>query len=149
MVALKKAVFAPIGYARSPVKTPRMGGWKSVASEITVKKKFAEGLDGLDEFSHVVVVYWLDRVRGYSLRHRPQGNPNVPKVGIFACRCPNRPNPIGITTAKLVSVKGNKIKVLGLDVVDKTPILDIKPYTMKYDLVKNAKYPAWVERLKY
>lgn len=146
---MAKAVFAPVGYAKNKVTTPRFGGWANVSSEIVLKKKFAQGLDGIEEFSHVIVVYWMDKVRGFSLKHRPQGNPKVPKVGIFACRCPNRPNPIGITTARLVSRKGNVLKVAGLDVIDKTPILDIKPYTRNYDVARNAKYPRWVDKLRY
>jgi len=144
-----KSVVVPIGYAKNKVEIPQVGGWAGVASEIVLKKKFAQGLDGIEEFSHVLVVYWMDKVRGFSLKHRPQGNLKVPKVGIFACRCPNRPNPIGITTAKLVSRKENVLKVVGLDVINKTPILDIKPYTRNYDTAKNARYPRWVDKLRY
>ena len=73
----------------------------------------------------------------------------MPVVGIFACRCPTRPNPIGITTVKLLERKGNKIKVKGLDVIDNTPIIDIKPYTPQYDKVEDAKTLEWIYKLKY
>jgi tRNA (Thr-GGU) A37 N-methylase len=70
----------------------------------------------------------MDKVKGHVITHQPQGNPEVPIVGIFACRCPARPNPIAITTVELIEHKGNKIKVKGLDILDGTPVIDIKPY---------------------
>lgn len=145
----EKMKFNPIGYVKSPVKKPRYGNWKNVVSKIILKKGFSKALDGLDDYSHIVVVYWMDKVRGYVLRHSPQGREDVPVVGIFACRCPARPNPIGISAVKLVGVRGNVIKVRGLDVLDKTPVLDIKPYSPHYDLIRNPKVPAWVYKLDY
>ena len=91
----------------------------------------------------------MNRVSEVSLIHRPQGNPNAPRVGIFACRCPNRPNPIAITTVKIIGYKGNKIKVKGLDTLNGTPIIDIKPYWTQYDKVKGEKIPGWVGKLKF
>jgi len=69
-------------------------------------------------------------------------------VGIFACRCPQRPNPVAITTVRLIGREGNKIKVKGLDILDGTPIIDIKPYWPQYDKVEEGKIPAWVSELK-
>ena len=83
-------------------------------------------------------------------RHVPQGKvAEVPEVGIFACRCPQRPNPIGITTVEIISINKNAIKVKGLDVINNTPVLDIKPYTPQYDLVRDAEVPEWVNKLDY
>ncbi|OGZ33744.1 MAG: hypothetical protein A3H00_00380 [Candidatus Portnoybacteria bacterium RBG_13_40_8] len=81
------------------------------------------------------------------LKHHPQGKKDIPYVGIFACRCPQRPNRIAVSTVKLLSRKGNKIRVKGLDIVNNTPIIDIKPYTPQFDRVEKAKAPAWLKRL--
>ena len=89
----------------------------------------------------------MDKVKDKVIVHRPQGNPEVPIVGIFSCRCPQRPNPIAITTVKLLSRKDNKLKVKGLDILNGTPIIDIKPYWSVYDEVKRAKIPNWVSKL--
>lgn len=139
----------PIGFVKNKVKEPRFGGFSNEVSEIILDKKFAKALVGINDYSHLIVVYWMDRINNYVIQHRPQENPQVPIVGIFACRCPQRPNPIGITTVKLLEHKGNKIKVRGLDILDGTPIVDIKPYWPQYDKVKNLKIPAWVNKLVF
>lgn len=89
----------------------------------------------------------MDKVKDKVITHRPQGNSQVPIVGIFSCRCPQRPNPIAVTTVKLLGCIGNKLKVEGLDIIDGTPIIDIKPYWPVYDEVKKAKIPKWVSKL--
>jgi len=139
----------PIGFVRNKVKTPRFGGFSREISEIIVDKKYTKAFKGIDDYSHLMIVYWMNKVKEKVITHRPQGNPHVPIVGIFACRCPQRPNPIGITIVKLLKHKGNKIKVKGLDILDGTPIIDIKPYWPQYDKVKNEKVPAWVYKLKF
>ncbi len=137
----------PIGFVRNSVKEPRIGSFASEVSEIVVDEKFTDALNGLDDYSHVIIVYWMDKVKKSVITHRPQGNPNVPIVGIFSCRCPPRPNPIAITTVELIEREGNKIKVKGLDILDGTPVIDIKPYWPVYDKVENAKIPDWVNEL--
>lgn len=145
---MRKIKLSPIGIVKNSVKKPRFGSFKNEISEIVVDKKFTEALSGIEDYSHVMIVFWMDRVKDYVITHRPQGNPNVPVVGIFACRCPSRPNPIAVTTAKLVNRKANKLKVKGLDVLDGTPIIDIKPYWPVYDETKGAvKIPKWVSKL--
>lgn len=139
----------PIGVVKNNVKKPRFGNFANEISEIIIDKKFTEALTGIDDYSHVIIVYWMDKVKDYVIKHQPQGNPNVPVVGIFACRCPQRPNPIGMTTVKLIGHKGNKLKVKGLDVIDGTPVIDIKPYWPQYDKVENGKIPDWVDRLEF
>ncbi len=139
----------PIGYAKNNVKHPRFGNFTNEISEIILDKKFNEALDGIDDYSHIIVVYWMDKVKEYVIKHQPQGNPNVPIVGIFACRCPRRPNPIAITTVKLIKHEGNKLIVEGLDILDNTAIIDIKPYWPQYDKVINEKVPSWVNNLKF
>ena len=139
----------PIGFVKNNIKEPRFGDFANEISEIIVDEKFTEALDGIDDYSHVIIVYWMDKVKDYVIKHQPQGNPNVPIVGIFACRCPRRPNPIAITTVKLVGHKENKIIVKGLDVIDGTPVIDIKPYWPQYDKVEDGKIPDWVNKLEF
>jgi tRNA-Thr(GGU) m(6)t(6)A37 methyltransferase TsaA len=138
----------PIGFVKNDVKEPRFGNFTNDISEIVIDEKFTEALNGIDDYSHVIIVYWMDRVKDSVVTHRPQGNPDVPVVGIFACRCPQRPNPIAITTVRLMGHKGNVIKVKGLDILDNTPIIDIKPYWPNYDKVEDGRIPNWVNKLK-
>jgi tRNA-Thr(GGU) m(6)t(6)A37 methyltransferase TsaA len=140
---------SPIGFVKNDVKEPRFGGFAEEVSEIVLDAKFTDALDGIEDYSHVIIVYWMDKVRDHVIKHQPQGNPEVPIVGIFACRCPRRPNPVGITTVKLLGRKGNSITVKGLDVLDGTPVIDIKPYWPQYDKVRNERIPAWVNRLEF
>ena len=139
----------PLGKAKNSVTKPTLPGWKNVTTEIVIDKTYAEGLDGIEEYSHVIVVYWMDKEKECHLKHHPQGREDVSFVGIFACRCPQRPNRIAISTVELVGRKGNRITVKGLDIVSGTPVLDIKPYTPRYDLVTNAKIPNWVRKLVF
>jgi len=126
------------------------GEWKDVVTDLVINEEYKDALTGLEDYSHLVVIYWMHEVKTCDIRHIPQGKiGKVPEVGIFACRCPQRPNPIGISTTEIISVKDNIIKVKGLDVIDNTPILDIKPYTPQYDSALNAKVPEWVDKLDY
>ncbi|MGB9135491.1 MAG: tRNA (N6-threonylcarbamoyladenosine(37)-N6)-methyltransferase TrmO [Candidatus Bathyarchaeia archaeon] len=144
---MKEINIKPIGVVKNRVKEPRFGSFADIVSEIIVDEKFTDALNGIEDYSHVIIVYWMDKVKDYVITHRPQGNPDVPVVGVFACRCPQRPNPIAITTVRLMGRKGNKIKVKGLDILDGTPIIDIKPYWPIYDNVKYGKIPDWVNKL--
>lgn len=137
----------PIGKARNNVKKPTLPGWDKITTEIVVDKKYQKGLDGIEEYSHVIIVYWMDKEVECHLKHHPQGRADIPYVGIFACRCPQRPNRIAMSTVKLVRRDDNVLTVKGLDIVNGTPILDIKPYTSQYDKVDNAKVPHWVNKL--
>ena len=146
---MKTIQLKPIGFVKNKIKEPRFGNFANEISELILDKKFAKALKGIEDYSHIIVVYWMNKVKNYVIQHRPQGNPAVPIVGIFACRCPARPNPIGITTVKLIKRQGNKIKVKGLDILDKTPIIDIKPYWPQYDKVGKVKVPMWVNKLRF
>lgn len=139
----------PVGFVKNNIKEPRFGNWKNVVSEIILNKEYDGALDGIEDYSHINVIFWMDQVKTCEIKHRPQGNIEVPVVGIFACRCPVRPNPIGITTVKILERRDNKIRVKGLDVIDNTPIIDIKPYTPQYDKVKDVKVPNWIDKIKY
>jgi tRNA-Thr(GGU) m(6)t(6)A37 methyltransferase TsaA len=88
-------------------------------------------LSDIKDFSHIVVIFWMHRATFDSLKVRPIYHPEKLR-GVFATRHPDRPNPIGITVAELLAVRGNKLKVKGIDILDGTPVLDIKPYTKYY-----------------
>ncbi len=137
----------PVGKAKNAVTKPTLSGWKELVTEIVLDTQYTKGLDGIEDYSHVIIVYWMGQEKECHLKHHPQGRTDVPYGGIFACRCPQRPNRIAISTVKLLSRKKHSIKVEGLDILDGTPILDIKPYTPAYDFVKKARVPAWIDRL--
>jgi len=137
----------PIGKAKNTAIKPALSGWENLVTEIVLNKRYTKGLDGIEDYSHVIIVYWMMQEKECHLKHHPQGRADVPYGGIFACRCPQRPNRIAISTVKLLSRKRNGIKVRGLDILDGTPILDIKPYTPHYDRVNKSRVPAWVNRL--
>ena len=147
MPVLKGVTLKPIGVAKNSERESRFGSFASLVSEIIVDEKFTGALKGIEDYSHVIIVYWMDKVKNYVVTHRPQGNPDVPIVGIFASRCPSRPNPIAVSTVKLMERNGNRIMVRGLDILDGTPIIDIKPYWTIYDSVKDGKIPRWVNKL--
>ena len=144
---MDKITLKPIGVAKNNENKSRFGSFEAIISEIVVDEEFSDALNGIEDYSHVIIVYWMDKVKNYVITHRPQGNPGVPIIGIFACRCPPRPNPIAVTTVKLLEHKGNRIKVEGLDILDGTPIIDIKPYWPVYDNVEDERIPDWVNKL--
>jgi tRNA-Thr(GGU) m(6)t(6)A37 methyltransferase TsaA len=113
-----------------------------IISVIRIFDEFAAGLEGLDEYSHLIIVYWMHEVREVRLKGRPWGIERYPEVGVFATRFPPRPNPIGVTVVELSSLEKPVVKVRGLDAWTGTPILDIKPYDY-YDIVKNPRVPWW------
>lgn len=139
----------PLGVAKNTIDKHKLAGWKDIVTEIVIDKNYEKGLDGIEDYSHIIVIYWLDQEKECHLKHHPQGRQDVPYGGIFACRCPQRPNPIAISTVPLIKRNGNRLKVKGLDILDNTPILDIKPYWPQYDKVENAKTPSWVEKLVF
>lgn len=140
----------PLGRAKNNVREQMLPGWEDVVTELVINKKYAHGLDGIEDYSHVIVVYWMDKEKECHVKHHPQGRADVPYVGIFSCRCPQRPNRIAISTVKLIKRYKNILKVKGLDIVNGTPILDIKPFTPQYDHVAGkARVPRWVRKLVF
>ena len=136
-----------IGVVRNGIHeppTPR-SDWDKVTSEIVVGENLTEALDGLEEFSHIIVLFWLHRSheKELSLKQRPMGQKDRPLRGLFALRTPNRPNPIGKTTVRLLERRGNILRVEGLDALDGSPVIDIKPYLPGYDAA-DATVPAWI-----
>ena len=140
----------PIGRVKSPTKEKVDEGWGEVVSEIKVDAGLAAGLKGLEGFSHVLVIFYMHESSWdpkSDLVRRPQGRDDMPLVGIFAQRAKHRPNPIGVTAVRLVGVENDSIRVRGLDAIDNTPVLDIKPYYPEYDRVEQPHSPEWAGRL--
>jgi tRNA-Thr(GGU) m(6)t(6)A37 methyltransferase TsaA len=140
----------PIGFVRSPVKEGVDEGWGSVVSEIHLWEEYAPGLRGLEEFSHVIVVFLMHQATFSPETHlarSPRDRADMPKLGIFAQRAKHRPNPVGLTAVRMLAVAANVITVQGLDAIDGSPVLDIKPYLPAFDRVDEATTPDWVDRL--
>ena len=140
----------PIGVVRSEVKEKQEPGfdWWKIESEIRVDPKLADGLHSIEEFSHLMIICWMDRATDPAkmvLKVHPRGRHDLPPVGVFTSRSPYRPNPLGKTTVKLLEHNGNIIKVKGLDAIDGTPVIDIKPYIPDYDSAPNATAPKWTQ----
>ncbi|PIQ91827.1 MAG: tRNA (N6-threonylcarbamoyladenosine(37)-N6)-methyltransferase TrmO [Parcubacteria group bacterium CG11_big_fil_rev_8_21_14_0_20_39_14] len=134
-----------IGYVRNnQVRDPQKKNWVEIKSEIILNPELTPAMERIEDYSHLVIISWLHQI---TERGRRRKKISCVKVGggtrgVFATRAPFRPNPIGITIVKLFSVRGNILEVLGLDVFDGTPILDIKPYTgHPRDLVLDFKSP--------
>ncbi|MFQ6128134.1 MAG: tRNA (N6-threonylcarbamoyladenosine(37)-N6)-methyltransferase TrmO [Thermoplasmata archaeon] len=140
----------PVGYVRNEMRerVPRKE-YSEVVSEIVVREDLQQGLDDMEEHSHAVIIYWLDRIpedEREILKVRPMGDPSLHIVGVFATRSPARPNPIGVQTVEILGREGNILKVKGLDALDGSPVLDIKPYTIWHDHAEGARQPRWTER---
>jgi tRNA-Thr(GGU) m(6)t(6)A37 methyltransferase TsaA len=136
-----------IGVVRNEVKEPTHRDSGEIVSEIIIDSNFTEALDNLEEFSHIIVLYWIHRSRRPSpMKVHPRGNPERALTGVFATRSPSRPNPIGKATVRLLERQDNILKVRGLDAIDGTPVLDIKPYIPGYDSVDNARAPSWTAK---
>lgn len=145
------AQFEPVGHVRSNRTEMSAGHWADVESRIELDPLYAKGLAGLGEFSHVVVVFHLDRIPAFDpakqLARNPRGMEDLAPVGVFAQRTKFRPNPIGVTAVALVAVDDKGITVRGLDALDGTPVLDIKPYIPAFERKDDVRLPAWVGRM--
>ncbi|MFB3818747.1 MAG: tRNA (N6-threonylcarbamoyladenosine(37)-N6)-methyltransferase TrmO [Candidatus Methylomirabilales bacterium] len=136
-----------IGTVYNAVKEPTDEGWGGVVSEVVLDETLADGLDGIEDFSHVLVLYWMHRAaeaEPVRMRRRPRGRADMPELGIFAQRARHRPNPIGVTAVRLLRREKNRLVVQGLDAIDGTPVLDVKPYVPAYDTVESPRVPAWM-----
>ncbi len=139
----------PIGYIENNVKDRKDVAWGEDISTIRLSEEYHGGLKGLGDFSHAIIVYYLDKAnydKDLHLQRRPQNREDMPLVGIFSQRGKDRPNKIGMTSVQIVEVDEASITVKGLDAISGTPVLDIKPYYPAYDR-KDAKVPEWVKRL--
>lgn len=146
---MREIIMNPIGYVRNAVQSRKDVSWGEDVSTIVLNEEYHSGLKGLENFTHVIILYYLDKAAYQKEKHlqrRPQNREDMPLVGIFSQRGKDRPNQIGMTSVRIVSVDGAALTVKGLDAIDGTPVLDIKPYYPVYDK-KDAKVPEWVDRL--
>ena len=138
----EQVTLAAIGFVRSPVLRPRPRGWENVESIIAVRAEHAAKLRGLEGFSHLIVVFYLDLAP--AAPHQPDTLTlaSGTTYGIFATRSQLRPNHLGVSAVRLVRIDGNEVHVRGLDAIDGTPVLDIKPYLPEYDAHPTATVPG-------
>lgn len=121
----------PIGIIHSPHKSRQAVLESNVGEnvgEVEVFEEYEEGLSDIDGFSHIILIFWMHESTAHSLRVRPFRHPEELR-GLFATRSPDRPNPVGMTVVELLASERNVLKVRGIDMIDGTPLIDIKPYT--------------------
>ncbi|MFC1874385.1 tRNA (N6-threonylcarbamoyladenosine(37)-N6)-methyltransferase TrmO [Chloroflexota bacterium] len=138
-----------IGVVRNEVKEkPQNRGdwWTGLDSEIVIDPALTEALDGLDGFSHIIVLFWMHRLpeKEMPLKVHPMRKQELPLTGILATRAPNRPSRIGMTVVRLLHRQGNILGVRDFDALDGTPVIDIKPYIPIADLVDDTRVPPWI-----
>jgi tRNA (adenine37-N6)-methyltransferase len=140
-----------IGFVSSSRREAIDDDWGKVEATITLTPAFGpDAIVGLDEFSHLEVIYVFHGVDPDSVctgSRVPRGNPAWPEVGIFAQRPKNRPNRLGLATCELVDVVGTAIRVRGLDAIDGTPVVDIKPYMAEFGPRGTVNQPRWSHEL--
>jgi tRNA (adenine37-N6)-methyltransferase len=120
--------FQPIGHVENSFDQPAASDLiRAAESQIILDPILVDGLFGLEVGQKIMVVFHFHRAQSYQLRQHPRGDVNRPKRGVFALRSPHRPNPIGVTVVDLVGIEGNVLRVRGLDAINKTPVLDLKP----------------------
>ena len=145
---LKKITYTPIGIIRSPFKEPegtpiQPPAAKGVKGTVELSEEYTAGLEDLEGFSHIILLYAFHLVKKPKLRVRPFLDDHT--HGVFSTRAPNRPNPIGISVVRLVRVEKNLLQVEDLDIVDGTPLLDIKPYVPGFD-DREAPEIGWLQQ---
>ena len=140
--------YKPIGVIHSPFKEPKgtpiqPAGAKGIDGMVEVFPEYAEGLEDIEGFSHIILIYHFHLSKKSSLRVKPYMD-NEPH-GVFAMRGPSRPNPIGISAVRLVRVEENILHIQDVDIVDGTPLLDIKPYVPEFD-IREVEKTGWLEK---
>jgi tRNA-Thr(GGU) m(6)t(6)A37 methyltransferase TsaA len=149
MASLKSIRLKPIGFVRTKASLEELKH-RVARSEIVVNKRYDKGLEGISGFSHIFVLYWMNKTSETErnvLTVHPRHHMNIPKQGIFATRSRFRPNPIGLTIVKLLKKTGDKLVVKGLDAYDGTPVLDLKPYDY-WDRLEKIRVPDWWKKLE-
>jgi tRNA-Thr(GGU) m(6)t(6)A37 methyltransferase TsaA len=120
-------------------------------SEIVINKDIIDIFDGIEQYSHLVVLYWAHKVPNKSrllTRVHPMGRKEIPMVGIFCTCSPARPNPVLMSVVRLRGIKGNVLQVTGLDAVDGSPVIDIKPYVKEFYPQEKVFIPEWMQKLQ-
>jgi len=140
--------YKPIGIIHSPFKEPKdtpiqPAGGKGIDGTVEVFPEYAEGLKDVEGFSHIVLIYHFHLSKKSSLKVKPYLDNEV--HGVFATRAPSRPNPIGISTVRLLGIEGNILHIQDVDIVDETPLLDIKPHVPEFD-IREVQRIGWLEK---
>lgn len=146
-----KITYNPIGVIHSPFKDIKgmpiqPAGATGVQGTLEINPEYVNGLQDLEGFSHIILIYHFHLSKGYSLKVKPFMDENL--RGVFATRAPNRPNPIGISVVRLVGVEGNILRIENVDIVDGTPLLDVKPYVPEFDIAEEKKIGWLSEKAK-
>jgi len=131
----------PIGFVRNQVARPRPKGWERVESTVEILPEHAPKLKGLQGFSHVIVVFYMDLAPNAPEHPETLRMPSGNDYGILATRSQLRPNHLGVSAVELLGVEGTAVRVRGLDAINGTPVLDIKPYLPEYDAYPKARIP--------
>lgn len=144
----REIIYKPIGVIRTPFKSPvgvpiQPSAGKGIKGLVEIFPEYTEGLKDLEGFSHIILIYHFHLVKKFSLKVIPYMDNEY--RGVFATRAPARPNPIGISVVRLVKIEGNKLYIEDVDIVDGTPLLDIKPYVPEFDYRPEVKI-GWLEK---
>jgi len=145
---MKKITFNPIGKIHSPFHEKedmpiQPTGAKGVEGTVEVEPKYIDGLKDLEGFSHIILLYHFHLSEGFSLLVKPFLDDE--EKGLFSTRAPKRPNPIGLSIVKLIDIDGNILKIEDVDVIDGTPLLDIKPYVPEFD-IREVESTGWLSK---
>lgn len=143
---MREIIYKPIGIIHSlfkdvkgmPIQTTAAQG---IAGTIEIEPDYAGGLKDIEGFSHIILIYHFHLSEGYSLEVRPFMDDHL--RGVFATRAPGRPNPIGLSVVRLVKVEGSTLHIEDVDIVDGTPLLDIKPYVPEFD-IREVERTGWL-----
>ena len=140
--------YSPIGVIHSPFEGPKgtpiqPAGAKGINGSVEVFPQYTEGLKDVEGFSHIILIYHFHLSRESSLTVKPYMD--TESHGVFAMRGPSRPNSIGVSVVRLVKVEGNILLIQDVDIVDGTPLLDIKPYVPEFD-TRDVESIGWLEK---
>ncbi len=148
---MQKITLTPIGKVRNSIHKKKGKRWERIISQVVIDPKYEEALEGIEEYSHLLILFWLSRIphkaRGRMLKIHPRSRVDLPLVGIFSTRTQYRPNPIGLTLVRLLGRKRNILGVRGLDAINGTPVLDIKPISPRTEFPRKTQVPEWYHRL--
>lgn len=154
---MNKIIFKPIGLIKSHFKKPKdalscceKGLKDKTTAKICVYKKYQYGLKEIENYSHLWVIYYLNKIKRYEIitSSTPRSIKNTKKVGIFASRSQYRPNQIGLRLVRLIKAQNNQLIVESLDAIDGSLVLDIKPYVSGFDRPKKSKDAVWYKWFK-
>ena len=146
---MREIIYKPIGLIRTPFKELSLVPMQSIKARnidgyIEIYPEYAEGLKDLEGFSHLIILFHMHKVKDFSLIVKPEISSEM--RGVFSTRSPKRPNPIGFTVVKLIKIESLTISIRGVDMLDSTPLIDIKPYIPESDSISKAKI-GWLSNL--